>query len=119
MMWTETTELQLDRVYTTILDNDGNATIAEVGPVTSWERWKIDTIHTESGSAKDVTLKVYRHNEASPIAGTYSGNMDTDNTVIELMPAETLMFKYVDGTPGAHALITLHGTRVLRGKLAY
>jgi hypothetical protein len=119
MTWTETTELQLDRVYTTILDSDGNATITGVGPTTSWERWKLDTIHTESVSDRDVMLKVYRHNEASPIAGTYSGNMDTDNTVIELMPSETLTFKYSGGTPGAHCIITLHGTRILRGKLAY
>jgi hypothetical protein len=119
MTWTEKTELQLDRVYTTILDANGDATISGVGPVTSWERWEINTIHTESGSDKDVTLKVYRNDATNAIAGTYSGNMDTDNTEIELMPAQTLAFKYSGGTPGAHCIITLHGLRVLRGKLAY
>lgn len=118
-MWTDTTELQLMRVYTVTLDKDGAGSISNVGPDTSWERWNIDTIHTDSDSSKDVTLEVYRANGGSPVAGSYSGNMDTDNTKLQLMPSERLRFEYSSGTAGAHCYITLHGTRVLRGKLAY
>lgn len=113
------TELSLDVVVPFTLNDNGSTLLSSIGPVNSWEKWDITTLHTECNSTNDVILKVYRGSLGTPVAGSYSGNLDTNNTAITLMPGDTLIFSYTDGDAAAQGSITIRGTRWLKGRLAY
>lgn len=113
------TLLQLFETRSVTLDADGVGWVRGLGPFTQFERWKIHSMQTVCNSDAETELIVYRGNTNSAIAGSYSGNFDSNDTQFSLMPGESLSFKWSKGTPGAVASITLDGDRTLRGKLAY
>lgn len=111
------TELQLSESRTITLRSDGTGEIFDFGPFTQFEKWVINVMQTVCNSASETELIVYRRNHA--IAGTYSGNFDTNDSRIVLHPGERLSFRYSNGSAGSIATVTLDGERWLRGRLAY
>ena len=114
------TTLELFESHTVTLDSNGNGVIERIGPVLQWEKWDVQMIQTSSTSVKQCQLIVSRGDRGSAmIAGTYSGNQDTNDTNMTLMPGNTLTFTYSGGDAGAICIITIAGDRLLKGKVAY
>jgi len=113
------TELQLLRTVQVTLGSDGSGLSVPIGPDQSWERWVIENISTSCDSTANTTLIILRQGTLRPVEGTYSGNLDSTDTPYKLMPGERLSFQYTGGDTGATGLITITGTKYLKGRRAY
>lgn len=91
---------------------DGTATV-NIGPRKYGDRWTVTTLASQSNSALETTLKVYR-GAAVPtavVASTYSGNNDNaGGAAIEIGSADKLVFQWTGATPGAICTCRIEGT---------
>lgn len=109
------TEYDLDISFSVNLDANGTGWIQGVGPAQQRERWQIRSIQTFVANAtKESRLFIFGDSLDKMLAGTYSGNLDTNDTVFELASGRQLNFKYQDGEPFATATITITGSRYVR-----
>lgn len=113
------TDYDLSNEYSVTLDASGEGWIRSIGPAQYGEEWQIDSTQTQSDSAAQTKLSIFRNGTTQLVEGSYSGNLDTSNTTFKLKSGETLTYKYEEGTPGAIARIQLTGKRIVRGRRAY
>jgi hypothetical protein len=105
-------ELPLAEQYSAVISAAGEALISNVGPVRAFERWEISSTQTFSDSVAQTRLEVYDRSGLSRLVeGTYSGNLDTSNTVFKVGQGEALYYKWSKGTPGALVRLTINGSK--------
>lgn len=78
------------------------------------ERWSITSMTTQTDSANDTELRVYRGAESASglVVTTYAGNLDTaGGTPLNLRFGESLQAVWSGATPGAQCTLTLQGER--------
>lgn len=103
---------ELIEQYSTTFDAAGVALINDVGPSRAFERWVIDSIQISSTSVSQSRFEI--HDSVSRgrlLEGTYSGNLDTTNTVFRLVQGRKLYFRFTLGTVGTFATVNVTGTR--------
>jgi len=115
----EETELQLLRTLSITLDATGAGQSVPTGPEQSWERWEVANISTVCNSNNSTTFYIQRQGPGRLTEGTYAGNLDSTDTPYKLSPGERLVFSYINGDPGAIGIVTITGSRYLRGRRAY
>lgn len=94
------------------LDGAGSGMVT-LGPQVYGVTWHIAKMVTSTTSVDPYNprLHVYR-NYVSPgtlLDGTYSANQDVNETDVDLLTAESLVFVYENGEPGAIGTIVLYG----------
>lgn len=103
----------LNEYIVAVADSTGTAS-ATKGPYRYGDQWYIDIIATETNSAKQTTLTVYRgiQSTTSVLAGTYSGNFDTASggTPIVVKDGDKLTFVWTNCNPSDRCQATLTGT---------
>lgn len=111
-------EYQLMEQYSVTLDAAGIGWIRGVGPAQQRERWKITsiqtTVETPVGS-KEARLYVFQDSLTRLVQGSYSGNLDTSDSVINLQAGQKLNFMYDRGEPLKIARITIDGLKFVKG----
>jgi hypothetical protein len=114
---------------TAILDPDdplgaqGKCTI-RLGPTAAGESWTIERLTVLNDSDIDVwnpVATVYRNyvGPGSQIAGTFSGNRDTDTDNIPLRELECVFIVWTGIDPASNSQVVIEGTRTLRGAAIY
>lgn len=110
------TEFPLSQQATAVFDANGLATIDAVGPSTPFERWEVTSTNTSTTSVAQTKLEIHDNSARSRLVeGSYSGNLDTSNTVFKVPANSGLYYRWTGGDPGAIATITLDGSRFVKG----
>lgn len=107
-------------------DSEGVNGIATIyaGPESAWESWDVTRITVLNDSDTDVwspMATIYR-NYAGPgaqLAGTYSGDRDTNNDQIPLQAGEQLVIVWTQIDPASNSQVVIEGRKHLRGALIY
>lgn len=91
-------------------DSNGRAT-AVIGPRKYGDKWHVTTITSESNSAKDVQLRVYRNVESDTarIESTYSGKSDTSPCDYTFYAGDKIVYVWSGATPGAMCSSRIEG----------
>jgi hypothetical protein len=106
------TELPLTEQYSMPFTADGEAIIGPVGPGRPFERWEIRSTQVSSDSITQSKVIVYSDSALNRIVeGSYSGNLDTSNTVFKLAQGASLYFKWTGGSPLAMARLSIDGSK--------
>lgn len=114
------TNYALSEEYRVTLDASGNGWINSVGPAQYGEEW--DIIATQcavDNSSAESRLDIYSNGTSRRVEGTYSGNLDNSNTVFHLRSGEKLYYHFTGGDPGAIAVITISGNKIVAGNRGY
>ena len=110
------TEYPLVESRSAVFDANGIAVIDAVGPATPFERWEIESTQTYSDSASQTRLEIHDNSARTRLVeGTYSGNLDTTNTVFKVPQNTKLYYRWTLGTPGSSAKVSLNGKRFVQG----
>jgi hypothetical protein len=96
-------------------DGTGTAVIAPVGA--GYYRTTFWSVTTSQQGASSSTATIFRDSTGplDVIEGTYSGDQDTSDTVIELEPSEQLLCVWTGALPGAAAVFRVEGRVSLDG----
>lgn len=114
------TEYVLQEEHHATFDANGEAWVRGLGPNVYGERWAIEATQTRvENSVSESRLEVYRNGTTQIVEGTYSGNQDNSNTRMELNTGEKLWYRWTRGDPGAQAILTLTGKRIVKGRRGY
>lgn len=87
---------------------------ASVGPRVFGVTWTVERYGTNTNSATDTKLFVYRNNEsdANYLDSSDNANNDvSDNNAIPLQTLDTLLFVWSGGSVGAIATASIFGTQ--------
>lgn len=115
------TEYALQQSFTVTIGSDGTATQTRVGPSMSGERWEIR--NTSVSTTVGCTFQSFRGEPNAAGIGqidyTTKGAGDSSDTVIKLQSGEQISFRWSNGTVGGIGVVTISGSRYVRGRRAY
>jgi hypothetical protein len=102
---------------------NGIATIY-AGPEAAFESWEVTRVTVLNDSDTDAwspTATLYRNyaGPGSQLAGTYSGDRDTNSDLIELRELETLVIVWTQIDPASISQVVIEGKRHLKGAKVY
>ena len=99
------------QVATATIAGDGTGTAEITPPTYSYYRTRLMRLNTTPASP-GATATIYRGDTGptSEVEGSYSGDGDTSDTVIELEPGEQLLCFWAGATAGSSAMIRVEGT---------
>jgi hypothetical protein len=111
--------LPLSRPLTAVLADDGNGNItgqASAGPEKYGESWKVTLLTTNTNSATETQLRVYRNvvSNTTMIDSTWAANQDTSTCDVTLRAGEKLVFVWSNGTAGANCYANIEGDLISR-----
>lgn len=80
-------------------------------PLRAFETWTVTKMTVQSTSVGQSQCRVYRGSESPSrlIEGTYSGNMDSSDTSIQLRNGESLLAVWTKADPGSVCTFTVEG----------
>ena len=93
------------------LINAAGTARVQLGPVPTWQRWRLTSIGVRVDSGDEAEARVYvgEVNDSTFLEGTYSGNRDSSQWplgALELEAGESLTVEWTGGTEGARATAT-------------
>lgn len=101
---------------TAVIDSAGEARVT-VGPMVYGTRWKISRFTTSSNSTNQTRLTIYQGFEGGSVVDfTVIGNNNASEVAgnMELQAGETLVWVWINGSPGAQCTATVFGEQVRR-----
>lgn len=104
-------EIPLDEAVTAVADALGIARVS-IGPLRAFETWHVtSTTLASTSSALIPVAKLYRGAEMPSrlIDGTYTGTLDTTDTVYDLRSGDKALAVFTGCDVGAQCTITVQG----------
>ena len=117
------TQLALTMSAQAITGADGTTSLV-IGPATQNETWSVKriTVSNNSTSNNQVTATAYRNyvGPTSIIGATYSGQQDADSDFgQDFQGSENLVVQWQNADVNSICVVTISGTRTLKGVLIY